>query len=198
MTKEAKRLSKYPNILWQQVVGSIKMSTPIPASYRSYLFSAASNPMHSFNKKKASSRPFTKKRWRSYSFDLSETGEISSSSASSSDGSEDYIDLEEESTGRIIKVIRVEVNSEEPDGFKYNPRGNRFAAFLDFPPMKEEVEITVSENVEEERSQCFLCCKLLEKEQIVAVLKCEHMFCVPCIRSWVKRKPTCPLCHCGI
>lgn len=58
------------------------------------------------------------------------------------------------------------------------------------PPKTEE-----GGDEDEDRDGCIICFGPLEDGDRVAVLKCQHLFHVDCLKGWLKRKNTCPLCQ---
>ena len=43
--------------------------------------------------------------------------------------------------------------------------------------------------------QCVICLENFENGMSVIKLKCEHLFCTECIRTWLKSSLTCPYCR---
>lgn len=44
-------------------------------------------------------------------------------------------------------------------------------------------------------STCICCLRDVEATEVVAMLRCGHFFCEACIKAWVVRKPSCPVCR---
>jgi hypothetical protein len=42
--------------------------------------------------------------------------------------------------------------------------------------------------------RCPICLETMEKEVAVRIVVCRHAFCDPCIREWLARHKTCPVC----
>jgi hypothetical protein len=49
-----------------------------------------------------------------------------------------------------------------------------------------------------EATDCCICTELIAKDEEVEALPCSHTFHIPCLREWIKRNATCPLCRVAI
>ena len=56
------------------------------------------------------------------------------------------------------------------------------------------VKTRVLEEDPGENNFCCICLNALEKKDVVASLKCEHLYHHECLLLWLSRKATCPLC----
>lgn len=54
--------------------------------------------------------------------------------------------------------------------------------------------ITISDNGSLEEPTCSICLLTLEEGDRIGALQCRHHFHVDCLKSWLSRKNTCPLC----
>ena len=53
------------------------------------------------------------------------------------------------------------------------------------------------ENIPEER-QCSICLNVIEANTQACILPCNHTFHINCIRNWMLRSPSCPVCRARI
>ena len=44
-------------------------------------------------------------------------------------------------------------------------------------------------------TECRICTEPLQKEQMICVLECKHLFHEECVRKWGRVKPSCPVCR---
>jgi len=57
------------------------------------------------------------------------------------------------------------------------------------------VIITKDKNEIEKDDNCSICMdSLLEKEEIVSIKLCKHVFCKECLEIWLKENKQCPIC----
>lgn len=49
-------------------------------------------------------------------------------------------------------------------------------------------------------SLCCICClnEFDSSTEVVALLRCGHVYCEECIRSWVTKRPSCPICRSSV
>jgi hypothetical protein len=43
--------------------------------------------------------------------------------------------------------------------------------------------------------ECAVCKAHYQKDEELVTLKCQHVFHVPCIESWLKKEEGCPVCQ---
>ena len=46
--------------------------------------------------------------------------------------------------------------------------------------------------------QCIICLEYFLKDEFITTLSCSHVFHSPCLKEWILRKTTCPLCRSNI
>lgn len=58
----------------------------------------------------------------------------------------------------------------------------------------EDVNGALEAAGEAAEGRCPICLETMEKEVAVRIVVCHHAFCDPCIRAWLARHKTCPVC----
>ena len=42
--------------------------------------------------------------------------------------------------------------------------------------------------------ECYICLQMFKRDRKVRQLPCEHLFCEDCLKPWLKKNSTCPIC----
>ncbi|KAK8896083.1 hypothetical protein M9Y10_013974 [Tritrichomonas musculus] len=90
------------------------------------------------------------------------------------DDSSDEFDAEDEN-GNIIHVVKKKMRPNVPVT-KLDPR-------------------VVTDDEIKSGLECPICISEFKKGDIIAELKCSHLFHKDCVAEWVKKHPTCPVCR---
>jgi hypothetical protein len=61
-------------------------------------------------------------------------------------------------------------------------------------PARLELETKIF-SAREEEVDCTICFAVIEDGERVGALPCEHIFHKECLKTWLRRRNTCPLCQ---
>lgn len=96
--------------------------------------------------------------------------------------------------------LREEIQRRRQQGMELEVRTKSFT-FGDSVTTTESAEasptldsITSSDNESLEEPTCSICLLTIEEGDRIGALQCRHHFHVDCLKSWLSRKNTCPLC----
>ena len=105
---------------------------------------------------------------------------------SSSSSSSDYI-------SRYISNS----SSDSEDSFKYNYNNEvRVNDIINKNCVVSKIKRT--NKLSEDKKKCLICLEKFKKGDNIIILPCIHIFHSDCIRNWMKKQITCPLCKCKI
>ena len=54
---------------------------------------------------------------------------------------------------------------------------------------------TLSDNIKKDTKSCTICISDFEKEDMISITNCNHIFHTDCIKEWGKYKTECPICR---
>lgn len=116
----------------------------------------------------------------------SESESESESSESESESESNLSDTDEESIEDMLKKIMAihgDVASEREKKISELPQ-IKYADILDFYG-KDLIP----------NEECSICMVKFKKNNIIKMLKCEHLFHIECIDTWLKNNNKCPVCR---
>ena len=78
------------------------------------------------------------------------------------------------------------------------PRGRVFVNGVEVGPpprARSLTQVHVKDGRVGQETQCAVCLRDYEEDDVCSMLPCGHSFHSPCIHEWIKTRPNCPMCR---